>query len=40
MGMTDMSEIDHSTMTETAPSELETPAEMDNSEMDMPGMTH
>ncbi len=38
--MTGMSEMDHSTMTETAPSEVEAPAEMDHSGMDMSGMAH
>lgn len=40
MDMTDMSEMDHSTMTETAPSATEMPAEMDHSQMDMSGMAH
>lgn len=44
MDMTDMSEMDHSTMTETAPSNAESnaemPAEMDHSGMDMSGMDH
>ncbi len=36
----DMTEMDHSTMTETAPSTAEMPAEVDHSEMDMSGMAH
>lgn len=36
----DMSEMDHSTMTETSPGEVEVPAEIDHSEMDMSGMAH
>lgn len=38
--MTEMSGMDHSTMTETAPAESEMPAEMDHSGMDMSGMAH
>lgn len=40
MDMTDMTEMDHGTMTETAPSEAKMPPEMDHSGMDMSGMNH
>lgn len=40
INMTDMSEIDHSTMTKTASGEVEMPPEMDHSGMDMSDMVH
>ena len=40
MEMSDMSEMDHSTMTETNLSQEEIPTEMDHSGMDMSGMGH
>lgn len=40
MDMTEMSGIDHSTMTETSSSESEMQPEMDYSGMDMSGMAH